>query len=148
MTRSKFNEICADLFDKMIEPIDEVLRDARYNKQEIERVILAGGSTRMIRVHELLIEYFGNRKDILSKVQNPDECVSQGACILAGMYQKAPDLSRFEFTDVISHSLGVAISEIGEDDESKEKLHVVVEKNTAFPLHTPKRVTFCTGLDY
>ena len=68
MTRSKFNEICADLFDKMIEPIDEVLRDARYNKQEIERVILAGGSTRMIRVHELLIEYFGNRKDILSKV--------------------------------------------------------------------------------
>ena len=132
----------------MLEPLDEVLRDARYNKQEIEKVILAGGSTRMTRVHELLIEYFDNRKDILSKVSNPDECVSQGACILAGYYQKVPSLGRFEFTDVISHSLGVAISEIGEDDESKEKLHVVVEKNTAFPLHTPKKVTFCTGLDY
>ena len=132
----------------MIKPIDRVLKDAGYNKQEIERVILAGGSTRINRVQELLIEYFDNRKDILSKVSNPDECVSQGACILAGMYQKAPDLSRFEFTDVISHSLGVAISVIGEDDESKEKLHVVVEKNTAFPLHTPKKVTFCTGLDY
>ena len=62
------------------------------------------------------------------------------------MKQKAKDLKEFTFTDVISHSLGVAVSQIGDDDESKETLHVVVEKNTPFPLDTPKKVTFCTGL--
>lgn len=62
------------------------------------------------------------------------------------MKQKAKDLEELAFTDVISHSLGVAVNQIGDDDESKETLQVVVEKNTPFPLKNPKKVTFCTGL--
>ena len=71
---------------------------------------MAGGSTRIIKVQKLLVEYFGKGDNILNKADNPDESVSKGACILAGMKQKAKDLKEFTFTDVISHSLGVAVS--------------------------------------
>ena len=146
LTRAEFETICEELFQRLIKPIDAALRDAGYNREAIERVILAGGSTRILKVQQLLIEYFGNRVNILNKADNPDESVSKGACILAGILQGAEDLESFTFTDVISHSLGVAVNQIGDDDESNETLHVVVEKNTPFPLDTPKKVTFCTGL--
>ena len=92
LTRAEFETICEELFERIKLPIDAALRDAGYKREAIERVILAGGSTRILKVQQILNEYFGNRDNILSKADNPDESVSKGACILAGIKQGAKDL--------------------------------------------------------
>ena len=79
LTRAAFEARCDELFYKITEPIDRAIEGAIKakaisSKNDIEAVIMAGGSTRMQKVDQVLIEYFG--KDILKKVQNPDESIS------------------------------------------------------------------------
>ena len=65
LTRSNFEEKCSDLFARMIPPLDRAIADAGKTKDGIEAVILAGGSSRILKVQQELIEYFG--RDILKK---------------------------------------------------------------------------------
>ena len=69
----------------MIFPLDRVIEAAGLTKDKIDCVLLAGGSSRIPKVQEDLIEYFGKGPNFLKQVMNPDEVVSQGACVLAGM---------------------------------------------------------------
>ncbi|XP_035833473.1 heat shock cognate 70 kDa protein 2 isoform X2 [Helianthus annuus] len=81
ITRAKFENLNADLFDKCIETVESCLRDAKMNKENVYEVVLVGGSTRIPKVQELLKEFF-NGKELCKRI-HADEAVAYGASILA-----------------------------------------------------------------
>jgi len=81
--RALFEKLCMDLFKKTMFPVNQVLTDGRTRKDEIDHVILVGGSTRVPKVQQLLTEYFDGKEP--SKAVNPDEAVAYGAAVQAGI---------------------------------------------------------------
>lgn len=83
ITRAKFEELCAKIFKKTLEPVKEVLEQADMKKTEIDEVILVGGSTRIPKIQELLTDFFDGKE--LNKNINPDEAVAYGAAVQGGI---------------------------------------------------------------
>ncbi|PAV73996.1 hypothetical protein WR25_00483 [Diploscapter pachys] len=81
ISRSKFNQLCKDLFDKAMRMVEKALRTAQISAEQIDNVILVGGSTRIPRIQELLSHKFGQTK--LRCNANPEEAVAHGAAIIA-----------------------------------------------------------------
>ncbi|KAJ5820501.1 glucose-regulated protein [Penicillium riverlandense] len=79
LTRAEFEELNIDLFKKTLKPVEQVLKDAKVKKSEVDDIILAGGSTRIPKVQSLVEGFFGGKK--ASKGVNPDEAVAFGAAI-------------------------------------------------------------------
>jgi len=77
ITRTKFEELNADLFRSTLEPVEKALRDAKMDKSSVHDIILVGGSTRIPRVRKLLQDFFNGRD--LNRSINPDEAVAYGA---------------------------------------------------------------------
>ncbi|AWZ48800.1 molecular chaperone DnaK [Clostridiaceae bacterium 14S0207] len=82
ITRAKFNELTSDLVQRTIEPIKKALSDANLNINDVDKIILVGGSTRIPAVQEAVKNFTGKEP---SKGVNPDECVASGAAIQAGV---------------------------------------------------------------
>ena len=82
LTRAKFNELTSDLVQRSIEPMKKALSDAGLSINQIDKVILVGGSTRIPAVQEAVKNFTGKEP---SKGVNPDECVAMGAAIQAGV---------------------------------------------------------------
>lgn len=82
ITRETFQQICYDLFQRLLPPISKVLEISKTARSDIDEIVLVGGATRMPRVREILKEYFSRDKDIPETV-NPDESVAVGATIMA-----------------------------------------------------------------
>src|SRR5690606_28439675 len=78
LTRAKFNELTADLVQKTLEPIRQALSDAQLKPEDIDRVLLVGGSTRIPAVQEAIEKLMGKEA---YKGINPDECVALGAAV-------------------------------------------------------------------
>ncbi|KAE9408582.1 heat shock protein 70 [Gymnopus androsaceus JB14] len=78
LTRAKFEELNADLFRRTMKPVEQVLKDAGLRKEEVDEIVLVGGSTRIPKVQQLLRDFFGKEP---SKGINPDEAVAYGAAI-------------------------------------------------------------------
>ena len=87
---SDFENICKDLFKKLIPPIKEALNDANLKKEDINEIILVGGSSRIPKIQKMLSEFFNNKK--LNKTVNPDEIVAAGAAMQASILKKKGDL--------------------------------------------------------
>lgn len=83
LTRSKFEQLNADLFQKTMKPVEAVLKDSGRSKNEINEVVLVGGSTRIPKVQALIRDFF-NGKDANRGI-NPDEAVAYGAAVQAGV---------------------------------------------------------------
>ena len=79
LTRARFEELCMDYFRKTMEPVEKVLKDSKLSKNEINEVVLVGGSTRIPKIQQLLTEFFNGKE--LSKAINPDEAVAYGAAV-------------------------------------------------------------------
>lgn len=79
LTQAKFEELNMDLFRKTMKPVEQVLKDANVKKENIDEVVLVGGSTHIPKVQQLLKEYFGGKEP--SKGINPDEAVAYSATI-------------------------------------------------------------------
>jgi heat shock protein 5 len=82
LTRAKFEELNNDLFKKTLKPVEQVLKDAKLKKSDIDDIVLVGGSTRIPKVQAMLEEYFGKKA---SKGINPDEAVAYGAAVQGGV---------------------------------------------------------------
>ncbi|KAJ0626004.1 putative Heat shock protein 70 family [Helianthus annuus] len=109
ISRAKFENLDAGLFNKCIETVESCLRDAKMEKENIDEVVLVGGSTRIPKVQELLQNFFNGKE--LSKRIHADEAVAYGASILAAKIrgetnQRVKDLV---FLDVTPLSLGVEL---------------------------------------
>ncbi|KAJ2478131.1 Hsp70 chaperone [Coemansia sp. RSA 2320] len=81
ITRSKFEHLCADLFDQVIVSINQVMSTAGVARHCIHDVVLVGGSTRIPKLQHMVSAYFGGRP--LTKIPRPDEAVVAGAAIVA-----------------------------------------------------------------
>jgi heat shock protein 5 len=83
LTRARFEELCLDLFKKTLGPVEQVLDDAGLKKDEVDEVVLVGGSTRIPKVQQLLKDYFNGKEP--SRGINPDEAVAYGAAVQGGI---------------------------------------------------------------
>ncbi|KAG9097862.1 ATPase with role in protein import into the ER [Ceratobasidium sp. UAMH 11750] len=79
LTRSKFEALNFDLFLQTLAPLTEVLHDAKMEKQDVDEIVLVGGSTRIPKIQTLLTEFFDGKEP--SKGINPDEAVAIGAAL-------------------------------------------------------------------
>ncbi|RLN79848.1 hypothetical protein BBJ28_00018748 [Nothophytophthora sp. Chile5] len=91
ITRARFEELCADFFRKTMKPVEQVLRDSRLSKPQVHEVVLVGGSTRIPKVQQLLMDFF-NGKELFKSI-NPDEAVAFGATVQAAILSGASDSS-------------------------------------------------------
>ena len=80
LSRARFEDLCADLFRKTLDPVEQALRDAKLDKSKIHDVVLVGGSTRIPKVQQLLQDFMHKK---LLKTINPDTAVACGAAIQA-----------------------------------------------------------------
>ncbi|CAI0453823.1 unnamed protein product [Linum tenue] len=122
LTRAKFEELNSDLFERTMEVVNSTLKDAKVeNKEQIDEIVLVGGSTRIPKVREMLKKAFDGKEP--SKGINPDEAVAYGAAILgANLTTDRPGAILFDVTPL---SLGIAT--LG------DLMSVVVPRNTPIP---------------
>ncbi|KAK3910981.1 Heat shock protein 70 B2, partial [Frankliniella fusca] len=134
VTRARFEDLCADLFNKTMQITTRVLGEARVRSSEVDEVVLVGGSTRIPKVRALLSSMFGGR--VLRQSINPDEAVAYGAAVRAAMLAGDADLNNLvKLKDVTPLSLGVNV--IG------ERMSVIIPRNTPVPCARTERYYTC-----
>ena len=132
LTRAKFDELTADLVDKTKIPFDNALKDAELTVNDIDKVILNGGSTRIPAVQEAVKKWAGKEPD---HSINPDEAVALGAAIQGGVI--SGDVKDVVLLDVTPLSLGI--------ETMGGVFTKLIEKNTTIP--TSKSQIFSTAAD-
>ena len=107
ITRSKFEDLCMDLFKKCMPPLECVLKDAKMSKSQIDEVVLVGGSTRIPKIQSMVQEFFNGKEP--NKGINPDEAVAYGAAVQAAIMTNVKDenIEKLILLDVTPLSLGI-----------------------------------------
>ncbi|ESK85627.1 hsp70 chaperone [Moniliophthora roreri MCA 2997] len=135
LTRAKFEELNMDLFRKTMKPVEQVLKDAGVKKEDIDEIVLVGGSTRIPKVQQLLKEYFGGKEP--SKGINPDEAVAYGAAVQGGILSGAEGTADVVLVDVCPLTLGI--------ETTGGVMTKLIPRNTVIP--TRKSQIFSTAAD-
>jgi len=133
LTRAKFETMIDDLLQETLTHIDNALKDAGLTKNEINEIVMVGGSTRIPKVQQLVSEYFNGKK--LNKSVNPDEVVALGAAIQAGVLKG--DVKDVLLLDVTPLSLGI--------ETLGGVMTKIIEKGTTIPVK--KSQVFSTAED-
>ncbi|KAG8982841.1 ATPase with role in protein import into the ER, partial [Tulasnella sp. 427] len=105
LTRAKFEELNNDLFRKTLKPVEQVLKDSGMKKEDIDDVVLVGGSTRIPKVQTLLKDFFNGKEP--SKGINPDEAVAWGAALQGGILSGEEGTGDVLLIDVCPLTLGI-----------------------------------------
>ena len=137
LTRAKFESLCERFFRECLTSVEQVLKDAKLGKSDINEVILVGGSTRIPKVQDMLSSFFNGKE--LNKSVNPDEVVAAGAAIQAFVLNGGQDNKTDDIVllDVCPLSLGI--------ETSGSIMTVLIPRNSTIP--TKKTQTFSTYSD-
>jgi len=126
LTLSQYNSLIAPLLDRTVQIMKSVLTDARMRSEDIDRVILVGGSTKNRAVRGLVAREI---KDPFTS-DRVDEVVAHGGAILAAnMFLPEEDATPLEITDVTAHSFGVDVL----NDQNKLIFHAIIPRQTPYP---------------
>mmetsp|Transcript_13680 Transcript_13680/g.38744 ORF Transcript_13680/g.38744 Transcript_13680/m.38744 type:complete len:632 (+) Transcript_13680:119-2014(+) len=145
ISRAAFEELCSDLLERLMSPVEQVLNDAGIAASAVDDIVLVGGSTRIPKVQEVLSEFFGGKE--LCRTVNPDEVVAMGAAVQAALL--APESETGEtviederikdlvLLDVTPLSLGL--------QTAGGVMQVMIPRNTTIPTRAERM--FSTAVD-
>ncbi len=128
LTRSKFQDLTADLVERVKKPVEAALGDAGMKLGDLDHVVMVGGSTRMPAITELVESLTGKEAN---KSVNPDEVVAVGAAVQAGVLRG--DVKDILLLDVTPLSLGI--------ETKGSVMHKLIERNTTIPTHASEVFT-------
>jgi molecular chaperone DnaK (HSP70) len=130
ITRDQFEDLCQDLFARCLKPVEKALREAGKSKQDIDDVILVGGTSRIPKIHKILTNFFGKRP---YEGVDPQEAVARGAAILAAKLKNSggSSVQQLSFYDICPVSLGI---QVGGGGMSK-----LIMKSSRVPVSVTKR---------
>jgi len=125
ITRSKFEYLCMDLFQKCIFLLENIIKDAKMSKSNIHDIVLIGGSTRIPKIQYLIKDFFNGKE--LNKIINPDEAVACGAAIQAAVITNVRDekIEKLILLDATPFSLGI--------ETNKGEMKVIIPRNSSIP---------------
>ena len=163
ITRSDFEDLCADLIERLKIPIDDALVDAGLTNDEINEIVLVGGSSRIPKVKSFLRDYFNikesiiktktpdNQKTRINDTINPDETVAYGATIMAAkiLIKKDNNISAFSLMDITPLSLGINVKNKSNNPEIQNEgneMSVIINRAVKIPYSNEK--TYQTSEDY
>lgn len=132
--RDEFEKMIEDLLSSTLDSIDQAIKDAQVSPNQINRVLLVGGSSRIPRVSEKIEERLGLQP---SMEINPDEAVALGAAVQAAIIN-GEDVSAM-LIDVTPHSLGVAVAEFVFGDLVPGGFRPIIRRNTTIPTTKAER---------
>lgn len=132
LSRSKFDQLIDGIVTATMKPVSNALKSAGLSKDDIDEIIMVGGSTRIPAIQKAVTDFFGKE---LNKSVNPDECVSLGACIQGGVL--TGDVTDVLLLDVTPLNLGI--------ETMGGVFTTMIEANTTIP--TTKSQVFSTASD-
>ena len=133
ITREIFENLCKDLFDKCIETIEKVFKDAKMDKNEVDDIILLGGSSQIPKIQNILKLFFNGKE--ATKIENSEETVIYGAAIEAAVMTniKNEKIETLVLLDVTNFSLGIEIE--------GGIMNFMIPKNSTIPTKKTKLLT-------
>lgn len=142
VTRAEFEDLCADLFERVPGPVQDALTAAEMKLEDIEQVILVGGATRVPKVQEVLLKAVG--KEELGKNINADEAAAMGAVYQAAALSKAFKVKPFQVRDAAIFPIQVEFNREVEEEEGiktlKHNKRILFQRMAPYPQR--KVITF------